>query len=34
MTRMLASMKAFLGRKDDVEPGVKTIWQGYSKLLI
>lgn len=33
ITRMLASMGGFLGRKGDGEPGVKTIWEGYTKLL-
>lgn len=33
MTRMLAGMGGFLGRKGDGEPGVKTIWEGYDKLL-
>lgn len=32
-THMLASLGGFLGRKGDGEPGVKTIWQGYDKLL-
>ena len=32
-TRMLAGLGGFLGRKGDGEPGVKTIWQGYDKLL-
>lgn len=32
-THMLAGMGGFLGRKGDGEPGVKTIWQGYDKLL-
>jgi len=33
VTRMLAGMGGFLGRKGDGEPGVKTIWEGYDKLL-
>lgn len=33
ITRMLASMRGFLGRKGDGEPGVKTVWEGYTKLL-
>jgi hypothetical protein len=33
MVRMLAQLGGFLGRKGDGEPGVKTIWQGYNKLL-
>lgn len=33
MTRMLAGMGGFLGRRGDGEPGVKTIWEGYDKLL-
>lgn len=33
MTRILAGLGGFLGRKSDGEPGVKTIWQGYDKLL-
>lgn len=32
-TRMLAQLGGFLARKGDGEPGVKTIWQGYNKLL-
>jgi len=31
--RMLAGMGGFLGRLGDGEPGVKTIWEGYDKLL-
>ena len=30
---MLGGLGGFLGRKGDGEPGVKTIWQGYDKLL-
>ena len=30
---MLGGLGGFLGRKGDGEPGVKTIWQGYNKLL-
>jgi hypothetical protein len=33
MTRMLASLGGFLGRKGDGEPGTKTIWIGYTNLL-
>lgn len=33
VTHMLAGLGGFLGRKGDGEPGVKTIWQGYDKLL-
>ena len=33
ITRMLAQLGGFLARKGDGEPGVKTIWQGYDKLL-
>lgn len=33
ITRMLAGLGGFLGRKGDGEPGVKTVWKGYSKLL-
>jgi hypothetical protein len=33
ITRMLAGLGGFLGRTGDGEPGVKTIWQGYKKLL-
>jgi hypothetical protein len=33
VTRMLAQLGVFLARKGDGEPGVKTIWQGYDKLL-
>lgn len=32
-THMLAGLGGFLGRKGDGEPGVKTVWQGYDKLL-
>ena len=32
-THMLAGLGGFLGRTGDGEPGVKTIWQGYDKLL-
>jgi hypothetical protein len=30
--RMIASLGGFLGRKDDGEPGVKTIWLGLRRL--
>ncbi|WP_445360130.1 IS4 family transposase [Microbulbifer sp. EKSA005] len=33
ITRMLAGLGGFLGRSGDGEPGVKTVWQGYTKLL-
>lgn len=33
VTRMLAGLGGFLGRKGDGEPGVKTVWEGYMKLL-
>lgn len=33
ITRLLAGMGGFLGRKGDGEPGVKTVWEGYLKLL-
>ncbi len=33
VTRMLASLGGFLGRKGDGEPGVQTVWKGYDKLL-
>ncbi len=33
ITRMLAGLGGFLGRKGDGEPGVKTVWQGYTKLV-
>ncbi|WP_444943049.1 IS4 family transposase [Microbulbifer sp. ZKSA006] len=33
ITRMLAGLGGFLARKGDGEPGVKTVWQGYTKLL-
>ena len=33
ITRMLAGLGGFLGRKGDGEPGVKTVWEGYRKLL-
>ncbi len=33
VTRMLAGLGGFLCRKGDGEPGVKTVWRGYKKLL-
>ncbi len=33
MVRLLAGLGGLLGRKGDREPGVKTIRQGYNKLL-
>ncbi|WP_445356292.1 IS4 family transposase [Microbulbifer sp. EKSA008] len=33
ITRMLAGLGGFLGRNGDGEPGVKTVWRGYTKLL-
>lgn len=33
ITHLLAAMGGFLGRKGDGEPGVKTVWEGYFKLL-
>ncbi len=30
--RLIASLGGFLGRKEDGEPGVKTIWQGMEKV--
>jgi len=33
ITQMLAGLGGFLGRKGDGEPGVKTVWEGYRKLL-
>jgi hypothetical protein len=33
ITRMLASLGGFLGRKGDGEPGTKPIWIGYTNLL-
>ncbi len=33
-TRMLAALGGFLGRKGDGEPGTKTIWIGYTNLLL
>lgn len=33
-TRMLAGLGGFLGRKGDGEPGTKTIWIGYTNLLL
>ena len=33
MTRMLAQLGGFLARKRDGEPGAKTIWLGYQKLI-
>ena len=32
ITRMLAQLGGFLGRKGDGEPGVKNIWRGYRAL--
>ena len=31
--RIPAGLGDFLGRKGDGEPGVKTVWEGYRKLL-
>lgn len=33
VTRMLAQLGGFLARKSDGEPGAKTIWIGYEKLI-
>jgi len=33
VTRMLAQLGGFLARKNDGEPGAKTIWVGYEKLI-
>lgn len=33
-TRMLAALGGFLGRKGDGEPGTKSIWIGYTNLLL
>lgn len=33
MTRKLAMLGGFIGRKGDKEPGVKTIWVGYQRLM-
>ena len=33
ITRMLAQLGGFLARKHDGEPGAKTIWLGYQKLI-
>ena len=30
--RMIAMLGGFLGRKSDGEPGLKTVWQGLSRL--
>jgi hypothetical protein len=30
---MIAGLGGFLGRKSDGEPGVKTIWRGYRRLM-
>jgi hypothetical protein len=30
--RMIAKLGGFLGRKNDAEPGLKTVWQGLSRL--
>ena len=30
---LIASLGGFLGRKSDGEPGVKTIWKGYRRLI-
>ncbi len=34
MTRMLAGLGGFLCRKGDGEPGVKTVWRGYKKIIL
>jgi hypothetical protein len=31
--RMMAGLGGFLGRKSDGEPGVKTLWRGYRRLM-
>ena len=33
ITRKLAMLGGFIGRKGDGEPGIKSIWQGYQKLM-
>jgi len=33
VTRMLAQLGGFLTRKNEGEPGAKTIWIGYEKLI-
>ncbi len=33
MTRMLAQLGGFLARKGDGEPGVETIWRGYTEMM-
>ena len=33
MTRMLAQLGGFLARKHDGQPGAKTLWLGYQKLI-
>ena len=33
ITRMLAQLGGFLARKHDGEPGAKTIWLDYQKLI-
>jgi hypothetical protein len=32
MIRMIAQLGGFLGRKNDGEPGLKTIWLGMQKM--
>jgi Transposase Tn5 dimerisation domain len=32
MVRSLAQLGGFLARKDDGEPGIRSIWQGYQRL--
>jgi len=32
MTRMIAQLGGFLGRKGDGEPGIKAIWTGWQKM--
>ncbi|AUR52024.1 IS4 family transposase [Aquella oligotrophica] len=32
MIRMIAQLGGFLGRKNDGEPGIKTIWTGWQKM--
>lgn len=33
VTRKLAMLGGFIGRKGDGEPGIKSVWQGYQKLM-
>lgn len=34
VVRLVAQLSGFLGRKDDGEPGAKTIWQGLREIAV